>query len=54
MDDIEHLKKKLDLEKDPQAQAKLFKQIALLDDALVIYHEHRTGEPPHEAEHHHL
>ncbi len=37
--DVAHFKSKLDRETDPARQEKLKKQIELLEDAIVIYHE---------------
>lgn len=42
--DIEHLKQKLETETDPLVKWRIEKQIELLDDALVIYHERRLPD----------
>jgi hypothetical protein len=41
---IEHLKQKLETETDPLVKWRIEKQIELLDDALVIYHERRLPD----------
>jgi hypothetical protein len=42
--DIEAYKKKLLEEVNPNEQAKILKQIALLEDVDAIYNEHRIGD----------
>ncbi len=42
--DIEHLKQKLETETDPLVKWRIEKQIELLEDALVIYHERRLPD----------
>lgn len=42
--DIEHLKQQLKDETDPLVKWRIEKQIELLEDAIVIYHEKRLSE----------
>jgi hypothetical protein len=42
--DIEHLKQKLETETNPLVKWRIEKQIELLEDALVIYHERRLPD----------
>lgn len=42
--DIQYLKEKLEQEQNLSAKERIQKQIELLDDAVIIYHEHRSAE----------
>ena len=48
--DIEYFKRKLEATTDIYAREKIGKQIKLMEDAVVVYHEHRLGSTTTDGE----